>query len=458
MATPLPEPGAAPLSVVQEAMWYTTRLHPSRLSYNETVPIHKEGPLDPEALRRTLIELIRRHETLRTHLPVVDGRPVQVVGEVPDFDLPAVDLSHLSPEAAEREALSRVAKVSRARYNLRTGDLIRPVLFSFPEEQHRLYLAMHHIAFDGVALVRVLMPELAILYDAFSEGRPSPLPDPPIRYVDYARWEQEWIARPKAERRLSYWVDRLSPDRGPDIPLDHERPEESRLGGGAIPLSLPASQVGRLREVATGVDATLFQLLAAAWSLLISRYAGRENVVFATAADLRRRQELEPLFGCCLTPLPIQVEVGGDLAFTDLVRRTRNELLDGLDHLVPFERVVRRLPPSEAHAGNPVYQTMIVLEPVSERPDSVWSLRPIDPELIDAVGTFKLDLELRVHEQADGGVNGQLIYDRDLFESSTAGRIAGYLMTVCGAVAADPTLRVAAIPTPRMMNSGGCAH
>jgi hypothetical protein len=455
MAISPPGPDEAPLSVVQEAMWYTTRLHPRRLSYNETVPIHKDGPLDPETLRRTLLELIRRHETLRTHLPVVAGRPTQVVGEVPDFDLPAIDLSHLTAEEAEREALSQVAEVSRERYNLRTDTLVRPRLFSFPGDHHRLYLAMHHIVFDGVSLVRVLMPELAIIYEAFSEGRPSPLPDPPVRYLDYARWEQQWIASPKAERRVSYWVDRLSPDRGLDIPLDHERPEERRLGGGAIPLSLPAEQVERLREAGRETDVTLFQVLAAAWSLLLSHYAGREDVVFATAADLRQRPELQELFGCCLTPLPMQVEVAADLAFTDLMQRTRNELLDGLDHLVPFERVARRLPPSDTQAGNPVYQTMIVLEPASEAQDPAWSVHMIDPKLIDAVRTFKLDLELQLHEQPEGHLIGQLIYDRDLFETSTAGEIARHLLSIFAAVAADPSVRLADVPRPGTANTGG---
>jgi hypothetical protein len=446
MATPPPGPDEAPLSVVQEAMWYSTRLHPRRLTYNETVPIEKDGPLDPEALRLALLELIRRHETLRTHLPVIAGKPTQMVGDVPDLDLPVVDLSHLAPEAAEREALSQVAEVSRQRYNLAKDTLVRPLLFRLPGDRHRLYLAMHHIAFDGVSLVRVFMPELATLYEAFSEGRPSPLPDPPIRYLDYARWEQQWIATPKVERRLNYWVDRLSQDRGLDIPLDHDRPEEPRLGGGAIRVTVPAEQVECLRETGRATDVTLFQALSAAWSLLLSHHAGREDVVFATAADLRQRPELQQLFGCCLTPLPLQVDVAADLAFTDLMQRTRNELLDGLDHLVPFERVARRLPPPETPGANPVYQTMIVLEPAYETQDPAWSIHMIDPAVIDAVRTFKLDLELQLHEQPEGHLIGQLIYNRDLFETSTAARIVGHLLGILAAIAADPTVRLVDIP------------
>jgi hypothetical protein len=434
-------------------MWYTTRLHPRRLTYNETVPIYKEGPFDAEALRQALHELVRRHESLRTHLSVVAGKPVQVVGPVPQFDLPVIDLSHLSSEEAESEARRLVAAVSREPYNLRSDPLLRPLLFKFPEDQHRLYLAMHHAAFDGVSLVRVLMPELIALYEAAREGRPAELPDVQVRYVDYARWEQEWMRSPKAERRLKYWLDRLSAQPVSTIPLDHERTEEPRLGGGALPIAIPADQVDRLREASKKADATLFQLLAAGWSLLLSHYADREEVVFSTAADLRQRPELQSLVGCCLTPLALKVKVSPELRFTELIRETRNELLDGLDQIVPFERVVRHLPPSEMKAGNPVYQTMIVLEPAFTTSDPTWSLLMIDPQLIDAMRTFKLDLELQFHEQTDGSLVGQLIYDRDLFDRDTVGRFVDHLLSIYAEVAADPAVRVSEISRPATTNA-----
>ncbi|HVW46011.1 MAG TPA: condensation domain-containing protein, partial [Solirubrobacterales bacterium] len=213
----------APLSVAQEAMWYASRIAPTQLIYNETVSIHKDGPLDAAALRRSFSEIVRRHEALRTTFEVVDGAPVQVVRPAPDFALPVADLSHLTREEAERQAVRTVAAVSRVPYDLRRGPLVRPRLFRFPGEHHRLYLALHHVAFDGVSLARVVLGELAALYDAFAAGLPSPLPDPPTRYVDYARWEQEWIAGPRAARRLDHWVERLTPPPAPALPLDHPR-------------------------------------------------------------------------------------------------------------------------------------------------------------------------------------------------------------------------------------------
>jgi non-ribosomal peptide synthetase component F len=437
---------AAPLSVAQEAMWYSSRLAPTQLTYNETVSIHKDGPLDVGALRRAFAEIVRRHEALRTHFEVVAGEPSQVVHPVPSFPLPVVDLSHLSAAEAERQAVRAVAAASQVPYDLRRGPMIRPRLFRFPGEHHRLYLAMHHVGFDGVSLARILLGELVALYDAFAEGLPSPLADPPTRYVDYARWEQEWIAQPRAERRLNYWVEHLTPPPALPIPLDHPRPEASRLGGGAVSVSIPAEQVESLRRLGQGNGASLFQVFVACWALLLGRYSGRSEVVFATAADLRQRPEFLSLVGCCVTPLVLRIELDEDPSIAELITRVRNELLDSLDNLVPFERVVRRLPPAAERQGNPIYQTMIVLEPATENPDPSWSLHQIDGLLADAVGSYKLDLELQLDERADGNLDGQLIFNRDLFERATAERLAAHFERICAAVAAEPEVRAAAVP------------
>ena len=145
----------------------------------------------------------------RTTFDTVDGEPVQIVHPAPSFDLRPVDLSGLTQEEAERRAAQLAAELSRVPYDLRRGPLVRPRLFRFPADEHRLYLAMHHIAFDGVSIYRVVLPELIALYEAFAAGRPSPLEDPQTTYADYARWEQEWILDSRAARRLGHWHDRL---------------------------------------------------------------------------------------------------------------------------------------------------------------------------------------------------------------------------------------------------------
>jgi amino acid adenylation domain-containing protein len=441
------DPGAPPLSVAQEALWYQSLLAPNQVSYNETISIRKDGPFDLGSFRRAFNEIVRRHQAWHTTFDVIGGEPVQVVRPAPDFDLPVLDLSHLTHEQAERHVVHLVAEMARVPYDLRRGPLLRPRLVRFSATHHRLYLALHHIVFDGVSVYRVVLPELVDLYDAFCAGRPTPLSEPRTQYGEYARWEQRWITESRVSRRLEHWRHHLTPLPVLSLPLDHPRPTSPRFRGNAIPLSVPRENVQCLRALGQCVGATLFQVLATVWSLLLGRYSGQDDVVFATAADLRQRPELEAVVGYCLTPLVLRIDLSGDPAFTDLVLRARNELLDGLDHLVPFERLVRELVPGGASSANPVYQTMIVLEPLATMPDPSWSIHQMESEIGSAVGSTKLDLELELDERPEGHITGRLIYDRDLFEPTTATRMAEHWRHLVNAVVAEPTLALSSIHT-----------
>jgi non-ribosomal peptide synthetase component F len=439
------QPGVAPLSVAQEALWYLSLLVPNQFSYNEAITIRKDGAFNEDAFRRAFNEIVRRHEAWRTTFDIVDGAGVQVLQPPPHYELPVIDLSHLTHDQAESQAVRIIADTSRVPYDLRRGPLLRPRLVRFSDDHHRLYLAMHHLVFDGVSVYRVVLPELVALYDAYSAGRMSPLADPPTPYGEYARWEQQWMTTPRAARRLEHWREHLTPLPVLSLPLDHPRPATARYRGGVVPLSVPTETVGRLREVGQSVGATLFQVLATAWSLLLSRYSGQNDVTFATAADLRQRPELESVVGYSLTPLVLRIDLGGDPSFAALVVRVRNELLDGLDNLVPFERLVRALPPGSASNANPVYQTMFILEPPTVAPDPSWSIHQMESDIGDAVGSAKLDLELELDERPEGHIAGRLIYDSDLFERTTATRMVEHWLRLVGAVAADPTMTASKI-------------
>jgi non-ribosomal peptide synthetase component F len=437
--------GPAPLSVAQEALWYLSLLFPNQISYNEAFSIRRDGPFDLDAFRRSFNEIVRRHEAWRTTFDTEKGVPIQVLRPPPHFDLPVIDLSHLGFDEAERRAVGIAAEVSKAPYDLRRGPLLRPRLIRFSAEHHRLYLAIHHLAFDAVSVYRVVLPELVALYDAFSTGAPSPLPKPPPRYADYARWEQHWITQPRVERRIEHWRKRLTPTPELRFPFDHRRPETPRFRGGVVPLSVPAETVSRLRQIGQGTGATLFQVIATAWSMLLGRYSGQDDVVFATAADLRQRPEFEGVVGCSNTSLVLRIDLGGDPGFSELVVRVRNELLDGLDNLVPFERLVREIHPETLPNANPIYQTLFILEPPVVAPDPTWSIHLMERAIGSAVGTTKMDLVLELDERPDGHIAGRLFYDRDLFERSSAVQIVEHWLRMLDGVAADPTAPVSRI-------------
>jgi non-ribosomal peptide synthetase component F len=246
-------------------------------------------------------------------------------------------------------------------------------------------------------------------------------------------------------RRFEYWRGRLEELPPVSLPLDHPRPSEPRFRGGVVPLEVPREVVDHLRQVGLKVGATLFQALATTWALLLSRYSGQRDVVFATAVDLRQRPEFERLVGCSLTPLALRVEMSDDPSFAELVVRVRNELLDGLERLVPFERLVRELAIRGPANANPVYQTMIVLEPAAVARESQWSIHQMEGEIGNAMGSTKVDLELELDERPEGHISGRLIFDGELFDRETAAALVANWATLAGAAASDPSRRVSAI-------------
>ncbi|HLH46420.1 MAG TPA: condensation domain-containing protein, partial [Acidimicrobiales bacterium] len=340
---------------------------------------------------------------------------------------------------------------------LARGPLLRPVLVHFPGDHHRLYMAMHHLIFDGVSLYRVVLPELVAIYQGLAEGRPVPLDPPSATYADYARWQQEWITGDRARRRLAYWTARLAGAPRGALPADHPDPVEGTRGhGGLVPVAVDAARARCLEEVGRALGASLFQVLAATWAVLLACYSGEPDVVFATAADLRQRPEFQQLVGCCLTPLVLRPSLAGATTFGEVVSRVRDDVLDGMDHLVPFERIVRELPAGGAGAdrggadrggagrggadrggGNPVYPTMIVLEPPGGEPAPGWSLHQMDAAIGEAIGaTHGPDLELELDQRPAGDISGRLIYDRAVFRTATARRVARHWQRVVAAVAA----------------------
>ena len=387
-----------------------------------------------------------RHESWRTTFDARRADPVQVVHPPPHFELPILDLSHLPRDRAEHRAVAVVAAAARVPYDLSRGPLVRPRLVRFAADEHRLYLSLHHLTFDGVSVNRVILPELAALYDAFAAGLPSPLPQPPAQYAEYARWDRERMDHPRFARRLDHWRRHLARLPTLELPLDRPRSSATEARGGMVTLTVPERTVQRLGTVARYAGSTPFQVLAAAWAELLHRYSGQDEVVFAAVADLRHRPEFESVVGYCVTPVPLRVAVSGDPSFTEMVVRVRNELLDALDHLVPFERVVRELGAERLDGSNPIYQTMIVLEPPTVTTDPAWSVHQFETEIGDAVGNTKLDLELQLDERPDGSMTGRLIYDRALLDRRTVTRIADHWLRLLAGVAADPAAPLGSVP------------
>ncbi|HEX9935592.1 MAG TPA: condensation domain-containing protein, partial [Longimicrobium sp.] len=271
--------GALPLSFAQERLWIIDRLEPGSAVYNIPVAWRLGGALDEAALERSLGEIVRRHETLRTTFAEVDGRPVQVIAPFDGFALPVADLSALGEADREVEVRRRAGEEAGRAFDLSAGPLFRASLLRLGAEDHVLLLSMHHIVSDGWSMGR-FSRELSALYAAYREGRESPLPPLPVQYADYAVWQREQLEGEVLDRQLSYWRERLAG--APELlelPTDHPRPAVQTFRGATVPVELSPELLEQLQALGRSEGATLYMTLLGAFQVLLGRYAGSEDVV-----------------------------------------------------------------------------------------------------------------------------------------------------------------------------------
>jgi amino acid adenylation domain-containing protein len=419
--------------VGQEQIWWFSELSPDEPVYNEAVTIRKTGPCDLDALRRAFNEIVRRHEIWRTTFEAGPEHPEQVVHDYEPLPLPLDDLSQ-RPDAVA-EAVRRATADARITFDLATGPLIRPRLVKIASDDHRLYLGMHHIIFDGVAIYRIVMPELITLYEAFSAGLPSPLPELELQYSDYSKWQRHWTEGSAIEPALAFWKDRLA-GAPPvlELPIDYPRPPIQRFHGGMIQMELAVEVARALKQVGLDAGASLFMVLGTAFAVLLHRYSGQDDVVFATVSDIRKRRQLEPMIGYFLTPTILRSDLGGNPVFRDLLARFRDMSLEALAHEVPFERLVRELHPERDASRNPIFQVLFSLEPPLPPVNPEWSLHQMDVE----VGTAKFDLYLEQDERPEGNIIGRFVYNSDIFARETIERMAKHWKALLSGIIAEP--------------------
>jgi acyl carrier protein len=206
---PLPRKGEAPLSFAQERLWFLDQLLPGNRSYIVPLAVQLRGKLDSKILERSLGEVVRRHEVLRTTFGVMEARPIQVIASPRAFSLVQIDLSTLPPEEHDPECYRLAHEEAQRPFNLARGPLLRTTLVRLSEQKHVLLLTMHHIVSDGWSM-GVLVHELSTLYTAFAMDEPSPLPELPIQYADFAVWQRQWLQGEVLDAQLSYWRSRAT--------------------------------------------------------------------------------------------------------------------------------------------------------------------------------------------------------------------------------------------------------
>jgi amino acid adenylation domain-containing protein/non-ribosomal peptide synthase protein (TIGR01720 family) len=430
--TIVPRDAELPLSFAQQRLWFLACVGNAGEAYGISAALRLEGVLNQPALERSLSEIVRRHEVLRTRIIAVDGRAVQHIDPPSPIILRCETLSELAEPDAE--ASRRACEFVNVPFDLTAGPLFRARLWRTGPLRHVLAVAVHHIVFDGWSL-KVLMHELSKLYAAFSIGQLSPFSDLPVQYADYAAWQRRCLTDKRVERQATYWRHHLTGAPAQStIPSDRPRPAAATTRGGAVRFEVPRAVAQAIRALARQAQATPFMALLAAWSLLLSRMSGQDDVVVGCPVANRGRQELEPLLGLFANILALRFDVseGATLgAFLERVRTTTLAAYDQQD--MPFEQVVDAVEPERQMHHHPLFQTVFVLQSAVSRiqldlPGLAVTALPLD------VQSAKFDLTLEVTENADGFA-AVLEYNSDLYEHGTAGAIAARWLVLLKAMA-----------------------
>ena len=447
-----------PLSFPQERVWFLDQLSAGgNIAYNFNVTIWFRGRLDVNALHRTLEEIVRRHEVLRTSFPAVDGRPVQVIMPAGPVSLPVIDLRGVP--AQERQAVSErlVAEAMQTPFDVTKPPLIRWTLLQLEDDVHELIQIEYHFVHDGWSFA-VMLREIKAIYTAFKAGEPSPLPELPVQYADFAAWQRGWMEGEAMDYMLDYWRKKLagSPT-ALELPTDRPRPIRPSFAGEMRLLRIEPELYQELRTFSRRQGFTLFMTMLAAYYALLYRYTGQEDILVGTTNANRRLSEIEGMIGMVVNSLVLRGELAGDPTFSELLDRVREMSIETqLYQDMPLERLVQELRPERQISRNPLFQVMFHFHDAGV-PDLDFAGLKCS-FLVRGNRTAKVDLNVIVIPRAEqrvglGSASAEDLhallhweYNTDLFDAVTMERMIGCYLTLLAAAARNPELRLSELP------------
>jgi amino acid adenylation domain-containing protein len=459
--------GRYPLSYAQQRIWFLEQLETRKALYNLPVALRLRGAVEVATLHTALEAVVARHASLRTRFVTSGDTPEQVIDSAQTVALTLIDQS--APVASdpgspgESEVGSSCATVvqrvlreeAQRPFSLADNLLLRCTLVRLAEQDHILLLTMHHIASDGWS-VGVLLRELAAFYGALLARRPPALPALPLRYVDFALWQRQWLDGPVLQEQMAFWRRRLQ-DVPPvlELPTDRPRPAAQSSRGAHLSFPLPAPLCAGLSIISQAEKATLFMTLLAAFQILLARYSGQEDVVVGTPIAGRTHSELEGLIGLFVNTLVLRTDLSGNPTFRELLARVREVTLGAYAHQdVPFDMLVKELQPERSLGHSPLFQVMFVFQNApllpTEFPGLELTFLPVE------TGTAKFDLTVALfpldtlphaeRDVYDRGFRVEYEYNTDLFDAATITRMMGHYQTLLEGIVSGPERRIRSLP------------
>jgi amino acid adenylation domain-containing protein len=432
--------GQLPLSYAQQRLWFADQLEPGSAFYNCPVAVRLTGQLNVGALERSLSEIIRRHEVLRTTFPSHLGEPVQVIEPHVEFTLPLTDLSAV--EAHEKESAARgLAEAEAERpFDLAHGPLLRASLLKLEAEEHVMLFTMHHIISDGWSM-GVLIKEVSVLYEAYSQGEESPLEELEIQYADYAVWQREWLQGEVLEEQLDYWREQLKGvSEVLKMPTDKVRPAVQSFHGAQHSFVIGQELSGKLKALSRREGVTLFMTLLAAFKVLLHYYSKQDDIVVGTNVANRNRSETEGLIGFFVNTLVLRSELSNNMSFVELLKRVREVCLEAYAHQdVPFERLVAILQPARDVSRTPLFQVKLDLDHDLTAVLKLSGLTLSPLEIASDVGRYDVHLFITETEET---LRGNIVYDMNLFDAATIDRMSMQLEVLLQRITEQPCIRL----------------
>jgi amino acid adenylation domain-containing protein len=433
----------AELSYLQEPLWVLSQLQAASIAYNVPVAWKLSGSLDVYALEQSLDHLVRRHESLRTHFPQVDGKFAQRVSSAAPFSLSVIDLTHVPADQMGAETERVIAEELRRPFDLGSGPLFQAFLLCQSGERHILLLKLHHIIADGVS-VGTLVSELGALYESFSTRTPATLKPLTIGYRDFAAWERNCLPDESLEKHLAYWQGQLDGVKVLELPGDRRRPPVQSFRGGVHYYKLQRSLTESLVALSRREGVTTFMVVTAAFQSLLHRYTEEDDIVVGFPIANRSRVELYGVVGHFVNTLPLRISFSENPTFRELLKLVREAMLWAYVHRdLPFAKLVEKLAPERNLGSNPFFQVMI------DQAQSSWlklSLKGLEADYLPLDnGTSKFDLSL--HCLTDTlELSGWFEYSADLFDPASIQRMVDHFQRFLTAVVNNPDQPVSKIP------------
>ncbi|BBC27200.1 non-ribosomal peptide synthetase [Pseudanabaena sp. ABRG5-3] len=433
------------LSFAQQRMWFFHQIEPDNPFYNNSIALSFNGLLDITNLELSLTSLAQRHETLRTNFNVVDGQPVQIIAPTQAISLSLVDLQDLATDHQSIEVKQLIKAEAQIPFKFSTEALWRTKLLKLSEESHILIITIHHIISDGWSM-GVLVNDLANFYQAFCNQAPPTLPALTVQYADFAEWQHQWLQGDRLASQLNYWKQQLD---GAlpilDLPSDRPRPSAQTYRGAVATFQCDRHLTQQLETLSQRSGVTLFMTLLTAFTVLLYRYSGQQDLVIGSPIANRNRVEIENLIGFFANTLPLRIKVDNNPTFEQLLTQVQAITLDAYSHQdLPFDLLVEELKIERHLSHNPIVQVIFALQN-SPLPSIKLPNLEISQIVSFDSGSVRFDLEMHLWESPEG-LRGDVVYSTDLFNSDTIQRLIGHFQTLLGGIVSNPQYRVAELP------------